>query len=134
MNKRTAKFQNDLKKFTCILEKEGKNLLKQIKTSSSAITNTLKSTDTSKEIEKAITTNYKKIEPTVKEYASILQKEVKKLGTIFNDWKETYQKTKASAKAKITKKYSSKCSSKGSCKCSGTTRKTKPKTSSRSSR
>ena len=126
MKKKVTKFQDDLKKLGSILEKEGKNLLKQVKTSSQAIKNTLKNTDTTKDIEKVITTNYKKIEPTVKEYATILQKEVKKLGTILENWKQVAKTTSKTCKNKITKKCSS------TCKCASTKKKSRPKTSSRS--
>ena len=77
--------------------------------------------ETGKEIGKTVTANYKKIEPTVKEYSEIIQKEIKKLSGVFKKW-EGYCKD-ASAKAKTTTK---KVVEKGKAKVKQTTKKARP--------
>ena len=129
MKKTAEQFQKDLKEFTSLLEKEGKNLLKQVKNSSSAIVKGIKEMETGKEIGKTVTANYKKIEPKVKEYSEVLQKEIKKLSGVFKKWEDYYSTTKSKVK-NTTKKVVAKgqaCKN----KVKQTAKKARPKTSSR---
>ncbi len=133
MKKVTEQFQKDLKEFTSLLEKEGKDLLKQVKTSSSAIVKSISQMETGKEIGKTVSSNYKKIEPTVKEYSEILQKEMKKLSGIFKKWEGYYSEAKSKAKEAKTK-VKEKVIAKGKvckAKVKAATRKARPKTSSK---